>query len=504
MDDWNSDDDESMDESMHEPVAKRAKRGRDGVPTHLDIEAENVKARLEGLKVSDDSSDDDFPSRMDGDLDVSTSEVKNAKRMVMNSAKKVKERARRGKMADSVRSLRSLVPGCADEKKVNQSQVLANTVTYITKVQVQMAHLQRELESLKSQVTSPQARSDGDQSSSSKGFAFAPAKNTSLSSRQRQSSNSRNASLGSSILGATATSAPPATDTKTSFSRPVLKLTNAPGATARVRGNRGMLGAPIAIDPVSPPVPHGTSSADSGSPHNTNTDKKTNTVPLFGAHSTSPSSYAMSPFVPFVPFYPKGTDPSSAVKPHTPTGISPMLDHSLHAPSTPHSFSLSTTDMPPLGASPLTAVSYMAAFSYTSEDLGPELPAEWGPSSAMPDIPQIPNAPTRGHEMYDASGMLMDDIEEVGSWPLYHPNQGGNAPQFDPYTGTSSSAMAVTTAPTPESMGYTQQTQQHQQHEQHHHHHQQRMSDAAAAAAAASAHQEHLKNLCECGERPVY
>lgn len=490
MDDWNEDDDDSMDESMHEPVAKRAKRGRDGAPTHVDIETENVKARLDALKVADDSSDDDFPSRGDGDNDMNTSEVKDAKRMVMNSAKKVKERARRGKMADSVRSLRSLVPGCADEKKVNQSQVLANTVTYITKVQVQMAQLQRELESLKSQVSAPQSRIDGDQSSSSKGFSFAPAKNSSLSSRQRQSSNSRNAALASGSFGSN--TAPPQSggDTKTSFSRPVLKLTTAPNPSSRMRGNRGALGAPIAIDPVSPPAPPAADSSSQASP-----DNKPSTVPLFGAHSTSPSSYHMSPFVPFVPFFNAKNDPIAKADAAT-TSASPMLDHSLQAPSTPHGFGLSAGEiMPPLGASPLTTNSYMAHYNFAGEDLGPELPAEW----QTPGVPQMPNTASRSDpDMYDDPSMLMDDIEDVGSWPLYHANGGSSTGVFDPYTGATSSAMSAPAPAAPnqqmDTMAYAPQPLPTPSHL--HQHHQR--------DASAQLQQETPKNLCECGERPVY
>lgn len=495
MDDWNDDDDESMDESMQEPVAKRAKRGRDGAPTHVDIETENVKARLDALKVADDSSDDDFPMRGDGDNDMNTSEVKDAKRMVMNSAKKVKERARRGKMADSVRSLRSLVPGCADEKKVNQSQVLANTVTYITKVQVQMAQLQRELESLKSQVSAPQSRTEGDQSSSSKGFSFAPAKNSSLSSRQRQSSNSRNAGLASGSFASNTAPMQSAIDTKTSFSRPVLKLTTASNPSSRVRGNRGTLGAPIAIDPVSPPAPPASDASSQASP-----DTKPTTVPLFGAHSTSPSSYHMSPFVPFVPFFTAKSDPASIKSSSTPTSASPMLDHSLQAPSTPHGFGLTSNEMPPLGASPLTNNSYMTHYGFTGEDLGPELPAEW----QTPGITQIPNAPSRSDpDMYDDPSMLMDDIEDVGSWPLYHANAAGSSGVFDPYTATSSSTMPGA-APTPTSsqpidaLAYATQTLPNPPHHHQHQHHLHQRENSAQSQ------QDQIKNLCECGERPVY
>lgn len=510
MDDWNDDDEDSMDESMQEPVAKRSKRNRDGTPTHLDIETENVKQKLDALKVADESSDDEFGGRGDGDMELTSAEVKDAKRMVMNSAKKVKERARRGKMADSVRSLRALVPGCADEKKVNQSQVLANTVTYITKVQAQMAQLQRELESLKSQVSSPSSRSDTELTSISKGFAFAPAKNTALSaSRQRQSSNSRNAALSSSIFASSSSSASPSSESKSTISRPILKITgSAAGAPpTRVRANRGGLGgAPLAIDPVSPPVP------PNSEPH-TNCEKVP-TVPLFGAHSTSPESYAMSPYVPFVPFFSSKVDPTVSPSSANPgikssssnTANTPMINHTLQAPSTPQGFGgLTPTDLPPLGASPLTSVSFMTQYSFSGEDLGPELPAEWGQSSGVvggSHHHHHPSVSSRTEsDPYQDAGMLMDDIEEVGSWPLYHANSGAPTGVYDPYTGTTST---TTTTAALDTMGYpaihhslntVQQTPQMQQ----------RMPDSSPSPEAHPEHENAKPSaMCECGERPVY
>jgi outer membrane murein-binding lipoprotein Lpp len=89
-----------------------------------------------------------------------TEEGKEVRKMEMNSAKKVKERARRGKMSESVRSLRVLVPGCIDEKKVNQSQVLANAVTYISKIQAQLQTLQRESEKMRTQLQAYKSQSE--------------------------------------------------------------------------------------------------------------------------------------------------------------------------------------------------------------------------------------------------------------------------------------------------------------------------------------------------------
>lgn len=481
MDEWRDDDDESLDDSMHEPVAKRAKRNRDGMITHVDVEAENVKQRLDALKMSDDSSDDEFGVRGDGDTDVASSDVKDAKRMVMNSAKKVKERARRGKMADSVRSLRVLVPGCGDEKKVNQSQVLANTVTYITKVQAQMAQLHREIESLKAQVSNPSSRTDSEIPSPSKGFQFVSTKSSLAStSRQRQSANSRNASAVLPQATSSTTGESPRTST-----RPILKLSSSStvptqSLTVSRRGQRG--GQPIAIDPASPVSPV---SPPTAPPTSTNSipdaSSKKPATPLFGAHTTAPAAFSQSPYVPFVPFYssPNPTMSSSSMKVESPKPTAMSLD-ATPAPG----FAISPLDPapPPLGTSPLTSglqPNFLARYTYMGEDLGPEIPAEWQtPSNTVSNNPGT---------FRDPSGLFMDDIEEVGSWPLYHAHDhpSGQSTLFEPYNG------APQIEETPHPFIHSAQLP--------------RPTIPHPTPSQTKPHQ-HSKasDLCECGERPVY
>ena len=165
------------------------------------VEPEADVGAIMVLKTEDDDmmSDDESLSRAD---ETSVPETKDARRLEMNSAKKVKERARRGKMADSVRSLRMLVPQCLDEKKVNQSQVLANTVTYVTKMQVQLQNLQREMEMLKSQLSELRPRDSPEPSTSHKTSSSYSTRNSatqaSSSGKHRQQQMSSSSKVSSS------------------------------------------------------------------------------------------------------------------------------------------------------------------------------------------------------------------------------------------------------------------------------------------------------------------
>lgn len=62
-------------------------------------------------------------------------EAKKQKKELSNAAKKVKERERRGRMADSIESLRLILPDCKDNKKANQSLVMELAVKYIQQLE---------------------------------------------------------------------------------------------------------------------------------------------------------------------------------------------------------------------------------------------------------------------------------------------------------------------------------------------------------------------------------
>lgn len=79
------------------------------------------------------------------DLKISNKEdVKKLKKLESNAVKKVKERQRRSKMTETIQELRSIIPTCAQEKKLNQSLVMSNAVEYILLLKSKVRELEEE------------------------------------------------------------------------------------------------------------------------------------------------------------------------------------------------------------------------------------------------------------------------------------------------------------------------------------------------------------------------
>eukprot|EP01130_Rhizamoeba_saxonica_P006198 TRINITY_DN2463_c0_g1_i1.p1 TRINITY_DN2463_c0_g1~~TRINITY_DN2463_c0_g1_i1.p1 ORF type:complete len:268 (+),score=73.59 TRINITY_DN2463_c0_g1_i1:25-828(+) len=75
-------------------------------------------------------------------------EERNRRKAQSNAVKKVKERQRRGRMAESIAELRKIVPACK-ERKLNQALVMSLTVDYIVQLQQQLKRANIENEKLK-------------------------------------------------------------------------------------------------------------------------------------------------------------------------------------------------------------------------------------------------------------------------------------------------------------------------------------------------------------------
>lgn len=403
---------------MRGPVAKRMKRARTGEPMMME-EADEFNSEIRSLAVDTGSSDDETSEKNDLESEVHTTGARDQRRMEMNSAKKVKERARRGKMADSVRSLRMLVPSCIDEKKVNQSQVLSNTVVYITKMQAQLQSLQREVEQLKAQLSA--ASLIGDQPPSSSSFKSSPQ----FASRQNAPQGSSRAKTTNSAKSQFNASSPAHQSTTTPESFPVIKLT-----TTTSRSQRTFRAAPIPIlsspsgSPTaeSPPYPTQHRASIPSIPHDTrptsmggiafqngaNADSDPST-PL--ALRSSPQTQATGPIMaPFVPFLANmmphsghnatssNSSSSRHRNPHISNPIS--LQPRFQAP-VKEELILSTT---PIGDSPFDQHFESGDAMVTSN------------SPYQVDDELIGEFPEHGVQ----STMSLDDIEDVGKWPLYH------------------------------------------------------------------------------------
>jgi hypothetical protein len=480
MDDWMDEDEDFFDQTMREPSAKRMKRSRNGEPMVVEVEAEKVKQAFRQLRVDDEGSDDDSLSKNEADMESGSAETRDVRRMEMNSAKKVKERARRGKMADSVRALRILVPACIDEKKVNQSQVLANTVAYITKMQAQYSSLQREIENLKSQLSSAKSDELIEPSGSSR---ISPLQNvrqssTSAGSRQRGQQTSKTAFSAS----------PPAItasprSVSTASPRPIIKLSSS-GINGRVtttqragfRGNQ------------QPSYP-----TDSPSPAPSPFVSKAIPVALLPYSSHSPAAQQTTQSEPldtlgtFVPMF------------------TPMTRS-----SGPSQMDSRDNDISLLAESPTTSASgtFSSLFSMQEANIGPHFSSpsqtamrnNFSDSSGHEFAPQV-----GGMGNYDSSSMMhtsspihathpinantydieddqvyMDDIEEVGRWPLYHTHDpSSGAPMVLPYEwGTQSASDTSSTQP---NTAYTVE-------------HVHQIENFAPGGSA----------VCECGKRPVF
>lgn len=357
-------------------------------------------------------------------------EDKDSKRMELNSAKKVKERARRGKMSESVRSLRILVPGCHDEKKVNQSQVLANTVAYISKLQTQLSSLQKEHEKLKVQLAETHLPEEAvgyglsgiATLSQDSGVSGASGRGVSkVASSSRPSARAARAKVNPSLTKTKITATAPTSHTYNASTM----FASTPTAASSSSSSQG--GQPSPTTAVSSPsntltsgMPSSASHSPGGAGHSPNDGTSFSVTPSifdiavgpmhvpFGSSNNSSSLGFTSPFGQ------RSTKDAQQTQQSQQNGAGHSFPRFVPHPllNNPSDSNYTSTETYTFGATPTDSTVFRPASDMMIQSRLTQMQSE-----------ALPYGSSQNFMMMDDGndGMYMDDIEDVGTWPLYNP-----------------------------------------------------------------------------------